>query len=704
MATIARRRPAAVARPRRAARSRPGFAAQDLIVAFRPTALGAPPLGSAALATAAGAPLLARAIRTRLAAIVPAGAAITGVSPAILTARVRIADTTQREAIAAALRRDPGVAAVTRNHLIWLDKEFRAVTGSSRASGILSRRPNDELYPFQSWNYGLIDLPRAWAITTGQASVLVAVVDDGIRRDHPAITANLTSDGFDFVNAADSLKLCAGGKITNQDDGDAGPDPDPTIPASFSLDSTGTCYKPDDFGGHGLHVAGTIGEVGNDGIGATGVNWTVSIRPVRALGVGGFGSDYDIAQGILYAAGLPADGGALGTVRAGSAAKIINLSLGGPDNDSTLHAAIVMAANAGVFIVAAAGNGSSSAPSYPAAYPEVLAVAAVGPDGFPAPYSSFGADVAIRAPGGNFAFGDATDGVLSTMWEFVASGGIPVGPVYAWAEGTSMAAPHVSGVAALLLAQTPSLAASDLRSRLTNYSVGPATAYGAGLVNAYNSLTQTHGPSIQLYARLYSAVTGDTVQTVPADASGAFAFRDVEDGIYLVYAGTDEAADQRLGIPGRLWGAFGGLAAPGRVTVFGAGAHAASFSIGFPAEVEPNHTISGANLLAIGGYAQGVIVDTLTPDVYRVLIPAAGSYTFQTSGWVADCGIALEEATAVGLYDGNGSLITGVDFIDSAHLNYCSRLTRTLASGTYYIGVYGAFNGGRYRLQARAGS
>src|SRR5207253_2839100 len=167
---------------------------------------------------------------------------------------------------------------------------------------------------------------------------------------------------------------------------------------------------------------------------------------------------------------------------------------------------------------------------YPAAYPEVLAVAAVGPDGVPASYSSYGPYVAIRAPGGNFEFGDATDGVASSMWDFAVNQ-----PEYAFAEGTSMASPHVAGVAALLLAHTPSLTAADLRARLTSYAVGPATLYGAGLVNAYNSLTQTHGPPTHLYALLYSAVNGAVVQTVSADQSGGFAFSRVEDGSYFVY-------------------------------------------------------------------------------------------------------------------------------------------------------------------------
>ena len=680
---------------------RPAFTPHDLIVIFRHTVLGAPPVGTAALAAPAGVRAFGTAIRSRLAAMALQGAAVAGVSPTILTARIRVADTTQLDAVAAALRQDAAIAAVTRNRLIWLDETARSLNGMDGAAAAAAQTTsNDPLYPYQSWHYGLIDLPRAWSLTTGSASVLVAVVDDGIRFDHPAIAANLTADGYDFVSLVDSLILCTRDTVSNAGDGN-GYDPDPTIPASYTPSATRTCFIPVSFG-HGLHVAGTIGAVGNDGIGVTGVNWTVRIRPVRAFGIGGFGNEYDEAQGILYAAGLPADNGAGGTVQASSGARIINMSFAGPDSGTTEHRAIMSAASAGALLVAAAGNAGSSDPEYPAAYPEVLAVAAVGPDGSPTPYSSFGSFVGIRAPGGNLGLGDLTDLVVSTAWDFTRKA-----PAYAYAEGTSMAAPHVSGVAALLLAQNPALTAAALRSRLTTYAVGPANRYGAGLVNAYNSLTQSHGPPARRYARLYSAATGATVQTVLAQAGGEFSFSDVEDGSYFLYGGTDESGDQQVGSPGRLWGAFGDPAVPSAFTVLGAGPHRVSFSIGLPIQLEPSHTIAGATPLAIGGYTQGAIIDTATIDVYRVTIPAAATYTFETSGWGAACGFALEDATAIGLFDAGSSFITSAGFIDRTHLNFCSRLTRSLSPGTYYVAVAGSFGGGvfggRYRLQARLG-
>ena len=682
--------------PRLAQRSRAAFTPHDLLVTFRHAALGAPPVGTASLAAPAGVRAFGSAIRSHLAAMALKGALVTGVSPTILTAKIRVADTTQLNVVAVALRQDPAIAAVTRNRLVWLDETAHALIGTAART-----TSNDPLYPLQSWHYGLIDLPRAWSITTGNAAVVVADVDDGIRFDHPAIAANLTSDGYDFVNARDSLILCTGDTVTNAGDGD-GYDPDPTIPAEYTPDATGSCFVAENFG-HGLHTAGTIGGVGNDAIGVTGVNWTVRIRPVRFIGTAGFGDLYDEAQAILYAAGLPADDGAGGTVKPSSGARIINMSFGGSDSGPTEHNAIISAASAGALLVASAGNDATSDPQYPAAYPEVLAVAAVGPDGAPTPYSNFGSYVAIRAPGGNLGLGDATDLVFSTAWDFTRSR-----PAYAFAEGTSMAAPHVSGVAALLLAQNPALTAAALRSRLTSYAVGPANRYGAGLVNAYNSLTQSHGPPTQRYARLYSATTGATVQTVLAQAGGEFAFNNVADGTYFLFGGTDESGDQLIGSPGRLWGAFGEAAAPSAVTVLGSQPNRVSFAIGLPIQLEPGHTVGTATALAIGGYTQGAIVDTATIDVYRLTIPTSATYTFETSGWVGACSFALEDATAIGLFDAAGRFIADTAFIDPTHGNYCSRLTRTLTPGTYYVAVAGSFGGGvfggRYRLQARLGN
>ncbi len=679
------------------------FTPDELIVTFRPAALGAPPIGSIALAAPAVTHAVAAAIRFRLALhAAPGRADVAGISPAILAARIRMPAPERLAEVAAELRSDPAVAVVERNGLV------RALGDASPVQQALAITPNDFFYPLQAWHYGMVDLPQAWAITTGSASVLVAVVDDGIRFDHPDIAANLTADGFDFVS---NIKVPVCGSVTDSIDnaGDGDPyDPDPTVPSSYGVDpSTGCATTAETFGGHGLFVAATIGAVGNNLFGVSGVNWTVRIRPVRALGVMGFGTEYDAAQGILYAAGLPADNGAGGTVQASTGARVINLSFGSSQPADVERNAVIAANNAGALLVASAGNSATSDPEYPAAYPEALSVSAVGPDGLLASYSSLGPTIDIAAPGGDFADASGSDfiatfGVASTGWDFQSTA-----PAILVGSGTSFAAPHVSGVAALLVAQNPALTRDELRSRLTTYAVdagspGRDDLYGAGIVNARNSLTQSFAPPQATYVRLYDLASGAALQTVAVQPDGSYAFTTLPDGRYHVFAGQDESGDQLIGVPGRRWGAFGGSAVPTPVTVSGAGSYSASFTMGFPAEAEPNNSTIEADLLYVGGYVHAQVAAPGSLDFVRVLVPASGQYTFETSAWDGACGFALEEDTILGLYDAGGNLITSNDDINVNAGNFCSRITAFLTSGTYYLTVDG-YVGRRYRLSARAG-
>ena len=676
--------------PRRSTEAR--FSADELIVTYRARRLNAPAIGSLALAAPVNARMVAQSIRTRLATMEARGDLHTrGVSPLLLAAKVRVADASRLDEIAQRLRGDPDVASVERNGFMWRDDIATAVVPT----------PNDLYYPYQAWHYAMIDAPEAWQITHGSSAVLVAVVDDGTRFDHPDLAANLTQDGYDFVSD-DQWPLCAGGTVGNGGDGN-GYDSDPTIPIAYDYDDFSGCVAgPSSIGGHGVHVAGTIGAVGNDGVGTTGVNWSIRIRPVRVIGSVGGGTWYDVAQGILYAAGLPADNGAGGTVQAPSAARIINLSLGGGPS-STVQDAVVAASNAGSLIVASAGNSASSDPSYPAAYDQVLSVSAVGPDGTLASYSTYGPTVDISAPGGDSYGHDISWAVLSDIWDFDHNL-----PAHAWGEGTSMAAPHVTGVAALLLAQNPGLTAAQLRSRLTSYAVdrgapGRDDLYGAGIVNARNSLTQSLEAPRALYGVLYDATTRARVATV-ASQGNQVTFSARADGSYLVFAGEDQAGDQLTGEPGRRWGALFAAAEPSAVVVNGAGNYPVSFTIGIPSELESNNSTSTADVLVVGGYLRGVIQDPYADDDYMVVrIPQSGSYTFETRAVDGACGFALEEDTILGLYDETGTQITSNDDVDYDRPNYCSVIHATLKAGTYYLIVSG-YIGGRYYVQARAGS
>jgi subtilisin family serine protease len=664
----------------------------SLIVRFRGPALGVNDVGPRSLSRDATARAVVREMRSRLEPAARSGRVrIAGTSPAILAARVRV-DPAQVEAARTELLKDPAVLSVEPDALASAFEEPRPM----RTSLVPSTLPNDTTYYRQAWHYSMVDLPEAWALTTGSRNVLVAVVDDGIRFDHPGIAANLTNDGYDFVSTG--LFPVCGVQRDNAGDGD-GYDPNPTVPARYNCSEAGGLSSA---GGHGLHVAGTIGAVGNDVEGSTGVNWSVRIRPVRVLGVSGQGTFYDIAQGILYSAGLLADNGAGGHVPPVPAARIINVSLGASGDVAVLRDAVRAASAAGALVVAAAGNTPSSNPHYPAAYPEALSVSAVGPDMKLASYSTFGPTVDLAAPGGDASDCAGTCGVWSTTWNFAQNK-----PTYSYNQGSSMAAPHVSGVAALLLAAEPSLSAEQLRERLTAYAVdvgapGRDDQYGAGLVNARNSLTRSVGPSRALYAALYDAQTGTLLRAMRAAADATYAFTGLDNGSYFVFAGEDEAGDGVIGVPGRRWGAHGrGPTQPTEVRVSGAGTYPAPVSAAWPWETEPNDGPASAGRLVDFGYVQGDISSTTDVDWFVITLPG-GQYVFETSAWDGVCGYALEADTILELIGLVGAAVEVNDNVDAgpSPRDRCSRIARTLTAGSYHLKVTASY-AGHYRLAVR---
>ena len=728
----------------RSAASRARYVANELIVTFRESSLGGQVSAAAARRSTSAAQSAARAMRARLDGIQGGGFATRGVSPAVRAARVVVAPQ-DLDAVAERLRQDPAVESVERNALAHVERGTRVRTRPAEPTAYFAPTPtvasNDTYRNLQSWNYGMIDLPQAWTLTTGSASVIVAVIDNGIRFDHPDIAANLTSDGYDFVSFPQTAPLCGSSPATNADltgDGN-GYDPDPTLTIAYvdSSDAQGNlvCVKRDDGAGiHGLHVAGTIGAVGNNSSGVTGVNWGVKIRPIRALNALGSGSFYDIAQAVLYAAGLPADNGAGGTVTAaGGRAPIINMSLGGPSNVPVLRDAINSAVAAGSLVIVSAGNEGSSDPSYPAAYDNVLSVSAVGPDRLLASYSNFGPAVDIAAPGGDICdegaetastpcanIHNGTFGIWSTDWDFTGSGS----PIFSVNHGTSMASPHVAGVAALLPAREPGLTASQLRSRLLDYAVdvgpeGRDDSFGAGILNARNSLTQSLSPTRGLFAVLFDASTGARLQTKRLSAGGQYEFTISNPGSYRVYAGQDENNDLQAE-PGRRWSAYAPGSRTGKpATIVTLGAdQEASFSVGLPSEQEANNTTSTADVLPVGGYLQSTEAAS-DVDWFRVEITSSGSYTFETVGVDGACGFALEEDTDLTLFQSDGTTqIQRNDDVNTTGLQWCSRITVTLTPGVYFlraqasssttkaVGSISSFaqqRTGRYRVQARSG-
>ncbi len=372
------------------------------------------------------------------------------------------------------------------------------------------RTPDDPLYPLQ-WHYfdngsasgqspGGVSLPGTWDINLGDTSVVVAVIDTGILPNHPDIagSTNLVA-GFDMISNAFTAN-----------DGD-GRDADPTDTGDAT--TAGECFPgspPADSSWHGSHVAGTTG-VGrtNNGIGVAGVNWRLSLQAVRVLGKCG-GTIADINDAIRWAAGLAVPG----VANNATPARVINMSLGGfgaCTNSPSTQRAIDDAVAAGTTVVVAAGNNAQDAANFnPASCDGVITVAASDARGhLVSRYSNFGATVEILAPGGDVQRDDNGDGNVDGVLSIVEGG-------YAFYNGTSMAAPHVAGVAALLMAREPTLTPARVSDRLQSGAIPRNTtqcprACGAGLLSA---LVATGGtppaPRIDLAAPFVSLQVGET--------------------------------------------------------------------------------------------------------------------------------------------------------------------------------------------------
>ena len=330
--------------------------------------------------------------------------------------------------------------------------------------------PDDQYYPYQ-WHldnpeHGGINVEEAWDIETGSPDVVVAVIDTGVAYEDyregwgwwgtsyyqaPDLAQTSFVPGYDFVN----------------DDN-----------------------HPNDDDSHGSHVAGTIAQSTDNGIGVAGVAFNCSIMPVKVLDKNGSGTYVDIAEGIRWAA----DHGA----------NVINLSLGGPSQSTTLKNACAYAYDKGVTIVCAAGNGyeEGNSPCYPAAYDDYcIAVGATRYDNNRAPYSNTGNYLDISAPGGDLTVdqnGDGYgDGVLQNTFNPDTKQTNDFG--YWFFQGSSVAAPHVSGVAALLISNGVATAPDNVREALQSTAEDHGAPdwdaeYGWGIVDAHAALMWTEGP------------------------------------------------------------------------------------------------------------------------------------------------------------------------------------------------------------------
>ncbi len=306
-----------------------------------------------------------------------------------------------------------------------------------------------------------IRAPTAWDRSRG-AGVVVAVIDTGVR-PHADLRPNLVA-GFDFIS--DPFMANDGG-ARDGDPSDMGD--------AVAAGACGNGNPAMKSSWHGTHVAGIVAAAGN-ATGVTGVAFEAKVQPLRVLGrCGGYTSD--IADAVTWAAGNPV----AGIANNPTPARVINLSLGGPGScGATMQNAINAARAKGAVVIVAAGNENTNvATATPANCAGVVTVAATGPTGGKASYSNFGANVSLAAPGG-----DGGSGILSTLNTGTGTPGVDNYVAY---QGTSMAAPVVSGVAALMLAARPSLTpdqvASLLRSTVTPFPAA-CTQCGSGIVNA----------------------------------------------------------------------------------------------------------------------------------------------------------------------------------------------------------------------------
>lgn len=297
--------------------------------------------------------------------------------------------------------------------------------------------PNDPLFSKQ-WSFQMVDVQSAWAQADGSGAV-VAVIDTGVAyqdRGPFKKVEDLAStefvDGYDFVNDR---------KEANDDHG------------------------------HGTHVAGTIAQSTNNGLGVAGLAPKAKIMPLKVLSARGSGSAADIADAIRFAA----DEGA----------NVINMSLGGGLRSLIMQNAVAYARKKGVIVVCAAGNNARGKVEFPAAYKGAFAVSSVGPTGKLAFYSSYGKHLAMSAPGGDKQLGGDAGAILQNT---ITPDKLGVTNQYLAFQGTSMATPHVAGAAALII--SAGVTAPDDVERIlkeTSRDAGPAgwdARYGYGVLDA----------------------------------------------------------------------------------------------------------------------------------------------------------------------------------------------------------------------------
>jgi len=348
----------------------------------------------------------------------------------------------------------------------------------------LHSNPNDPMYPRQL--HELSSIPQAWTYTTGNPQIIVGVIDSGLLLTHPDIANNVYYNvaeipdngidddgngyiddycGWDFVHAPEMSDIALGDYL----------DPD--------NDVTDENY-------HGTHVSGIIGASGNNGIGVSGVCWSVSLMPLRAgfrTTGDGYLQDDDAAAAIIYAA----DNGC----------NVLNMSWGDPNYSAIIADACDYAYSKGVILVASSGNTPGPVISYPAKLSNVISVGSVNSAKVPSTFSSYGHDLDLVAPG---------EMVLSTYKDSGED-------MYMELSGTSMSAPYVAGSIALLLSLVPGLSPAEVRGRLLSATddigdPGNDLKTGHGLLNARKLIENLNPPFVEITSPIDQSGVSGTVE------------------------------------------------------------------------------------------------------------------------------------------------------------------------------------------------
>jgi serine protease len=393
--------------------------------------------------------------------------------------------------------------------------------------------PNDTWYSEQ-WNFAQIGMSAAWDLDTasplygGDPSIIVAVIDTGVAYENYDENGDSTDDYLQAPDLANTNFWVNSGEIAgNSTDDDSNGYTDDIN----GWDFVNSDAHPNDDDSHGTHVTGTIAQSTNNNLAVAGIAFNTTIMPLKTLGTGG-GTHAQLSDAYHYAA----DNGA----------HIINYSAGG-GHSTTKENAVAYARNAGVIIMAAMGNDGddTNVTEYPAAYNAyVIAVGATDYLQARASYSSYGSHNDIAAPGGDAGAdnsGYGSDGILQNTFNPITSD--PTDLSYWYFDGTSMATPHVSGVAALILAENPTWTGEQVRHALQSTAndlgtTGKDDEYGWGLLDAPDAI----GASLPTAAS-YKDADGDTVPETPWET---FSDYDTEHIVYISSAGLLPSSNYRM--------------------------------------------------------------------------------------------------------------------------------------------------------------